>query len=264
VRHHLITLLLLLPAAALAEPAAKHLASDKPQAIDPKPMAAQLDVYKDDLGGYYVTPSLGQGGDDRDKWVFFGDGKTMYQQRVIGGGSSGDGQDWSLWAPRVKGITYGSIELQKGVATVHCREKDPRALKKLTADEAKTFFKAAQFLPPLWRRSAHFLARDDDGTYYYVDQLLEDYGGKGFRVYVGQKGAMKELPLTNSVSDSAGEIFATKTGELKIVTSSDGKAYWKKGGKKVDLVVLDPFPNRYLIYRDLGIYGQLGAICDDQ
>ena len=41
--------------------------------------------------------------------------------------------------------------------------------------------------------------------------------------------------MTNVVSDSAGEIFATKTGELKIVTTEDGKAFWNKGGKKTEL-----------------------------
>ena len=71
--------------------------------------------------------------------------------------------------------------------------------------------------------------------------------------------------MTNVVSDSAGEIYATKSGDLKIVTDGNsGKAYWKKGQAKSDLTVLDLLPNRYLIYRELGIYGQLGALCDDQ
>jgi hypothetical protein len=73
---------------------------------------------------------------------------------------------------------------------------------------------------------------------------------------------MKEIAMTNVVSDSAGEIFVTRTGQLKIV-HDDGKAFWIKGGKKTELTMLEPIENRYLIYRDLGIYGPLGAVCDD-
>lgn len=69
--------------------------------------------------------------------------------------------------------------------------------------------------------------------------------------------------MTNMVSDSAGEIYATKTGQLKIIADKDHKAFWIKGGKKTELTVLEPMDNRYLIYRDLGIYGSLGAVCDD-
>ena len=69
--------------------------------------------------------------------------------------------------------------------------------------------------------------------------------------------------MTNVATDSAGEIFATKAGQLKLVAGSDGKATWIKGGKKTELTRLEPQENRYLIYRELGIYGSLGAICDD-
>ena len=69
--------------------------------------------------------------------------------------------------------------------------------------------------------------------------------------------------MTNVATDSAGEIFATKAGQLKLVAGTDGMAYWAKGGKKIELTRLDPQDNRYLIYRELGIYGTLGAVCDD-
>jgi hypothetical protein len=32
----------------------------------------------------------------------------------------------------------------------------------------------------------------------------------------------------------------------------------------VALTRLDPQPNAFLIYRDLGVYGQLGTVCEDQ
>ena len=37
--------------------------------------------------------------------------------------------------------------------------------------------------------------------------------------------------MTNVVTDSAGQIYATKAGDLKIITQ-DGKAFWKKGAQK--------------------------------
>jgi len=257
-RQHLIVVAAL-AGSALAEP--------KPDAkIDVAPMASKLDVFRDDTGMFFVSPAASATDKDLDKWVFYGDGKTMYQQRVIGSSTDGSHRSWIVWAPRVKGIQNASIDLTPSAMEVRCtnHKEGKKALTELAADEAKTFLAHAVFYPPLWRRTAHFLARDDDGTYYYVDQLQDQYGGKGFRVFVGPKGAMKELAMTNVVSDSAGEIFATKGGELKIITGTDGTAVWKKGEKKLPLVVLDLWKNRYLIYRDLGIYGALGVVCDDQ
>src|SRR5690606_2196147 len=100
--------------------------------------------------------------------------------------------------------------------SIQCTRQDAKPLKPLTVDEARALIARATFLPPLWRRQAHFLARDDDGIYFFVDRYREEYGGKGYRVFSGQKGAMKELAMKNVVSDSAGEIYATKSGDLKI------------------------------------------------
>jgi hypothetical protein len=75
---------------------------------------------------------------------------------------------------------------------------------------------------------------------------------------------MKEQAMTNVVSDSGGDIYATKSGSLKIITDNKAStAFWIKGGKKTELTVLVPADNRYLIYRGLGIYGSLGVVCDD-
>ena len=261
-RQHLLVLLVLGVASSAA---AQKKPGEKPKPIDAKKVADKLEVYRDDAGMYYVSPKLGAFADDKEQWVFFGDGKAMYQQRIVGYGSDGKGIDWSVWSPRVKGMQQAGLNLQAAKPYAQCTQKDKKPLTQLTVDEAKAFFARATFLPPLWQRQAHFLARDDDGTYFFVDRYQDDYGGKGFRVFSGQKGAMKELAMTNVVSDSAGEIYATKSGDLKIVTEGEaGKAYWKKGATKNELIVLDLFANRYLIYRELGIYGQLGIVCDDQ
>ena len=253
-------LILLVCAASVASAEPK-----KPKPIDISSMIDSLDVFKDDVGNFYVSPRPGIDFKDATQWVFYGDGKAMYQQRVVGSSlTSGQHYMWNVWAPRAKGMTTAEIDLNKGVLAVTCRVKDKRPLTQLNADEAKTVLKRAAFYPPLWQREAHLLARDDDAVYYYVDNLREEYGGNGYRLFVGPKGAMKEVPLANVATDTAGEIFATRSGQLKLVANEGGKAYWSKGGKKTELTVVDPWPNRYLIYRELGIYGQLGAVCDDQ
>ncbi len=241
----------------------------KPKPIDIKPMVDKVDVYRDDTGFVLVTPKPGEiqhgSSDQLENWVFYGNGKTLYQQRVVGTAVNALKFAWVLWSPRVKGIPHAIVDSDATGVQVHCSKTNDgdQRLAPVPPDQAKALLAKATFLPPLWQRSAQFLARDDDGVYFFVDVLREEYGGKGYRVFMGKKGLMKELAMTNVVSDTGGEIYATKTGELKIVAGSDGKAFWRKGGKKTELIVLELQDNRYLIYRELGIYGSLGVVCDD-
>ncbi len=265
-RQHLIAVFAIVTVGAITAGTSLARADDKPKPIDIKPLIDKLDVYRDDTGMVLVTPNPLTFETDFEQWVFYGDGKTLYQQRVIGNSVSGAEVEWAIWSPRVKGIAQAFVSAKGGGVEVRCRSgKDAhQKLTQVAADQAKVLLAKAKFFPPLWQRTAQFLARDDDGVYFYVDRLQDELGGKGYRVFMGKKGSMKQLSMTNIVSDSAGEIYSTKTGELKIVTGTDGKAFWKKGGKKTELVVLDTRDNRYVIYRDLGIYGTLGVVCDAQ
>ena len=265
-REPVALLLALVPAIALADPHAATHEPDKP--IDVSQVKDKLDVYRDEVDNYYVVPRPGAfaSTDDENNWLFYGDGKKLYRQRIIGFSAEGAKREWMLWAPRAKQMTAANLVITPDKSTLTCRthEKDgTRTLVQLAGDEAHTLLAHAKLYPVLWQRQAHLLARDDDGIYYYVDMLREDYGGNGYRVFAGAKGAMKELPMTNIVRDSSGEIFATKTGQLKLVSGKGEVAYWIKGGKKTELTMVDIQRDRYLIYRELGIYGQLGAVCDD-
>lgn len=256
-------------AGAVASPAA---ADPKPKPIDTSKVRDQLDVYRDDAGHYFVA--MRGGGDDSSEWVFYGDGKTLYQQRVIGNTySSDDGAEYTLWAPRVATQAGAEVSLPAPIGsaarkpTITCDTKAVRALVQLPADQAKAVITRAQFLPPLWARGAHLIARDDDGTYYLVDMLRDDSGtGVGHRLFVGKKtpGGMKEVALTNVVSDPAGEVFNTKDGSLKTFGSSDKPPVWRHGDKVTELTPLDLTDpaTRLIIYRDFGIYGALGTPCD--
>ncbi len=232
---------------------------DGDEVIDIKSRAKDFRVLTSEAGQFYVVPTNW----DMNELIFFGDGKTMYQQRMIGGGSQDGDMDFSVWAPRAVGLQQGSIAVKKdGSGTAYCNSEHPTKLTPASPADATRVLAKAVFKAPLWKRQAKFLARDDNGVYFFVDVLRD--GGKGHRVYVGAKGQMKLMPMTTLVDDAAGQIYGTKRGELRIVANAGEKATWRKGKKTEQLVVLDPFDNRYLIYRELGIYGQLGTICDDE
>jgi hypothetical protein len=240
--------------------------------IDLAPVSEKLAAYKDEVGNLYVLPQPGKFDDTNEaqKWIFYGDAKTLYQQKVIrfATGSKG-GYEMSLVAPRAKDMLSGGfLVLSSDGNSIACRpakvQGGKRVLSELSTDETKTLLSKAKFMPPMPNRIPHFFGRDDDANYYYVDRLPSEAGGKGFRVFVGQTGAMKQQALTNMASDSMGEIYATKTGKLKVTAGKDPKAFWIKGNKKLELTVVPPLDNRYLVYRELGIYGSLGTVCDDQ
>ena len=231
----------------------------KDDKVDIAAVKADLVVLTDDDGETYVM--AGTWADEH--YVFYGDGKTMYQQRIYGGGADGTtGRvDFSFWSPRANG--NASIErTSKGDYKVHCGDED-FALKKAPDAVAKKVLDTAVFKKQLWKRQAQALARDDSGNYYFVDRLRDENGGKAHRIFAGPKGGMKLLPMTNVVSDSVGEIYATKRGELRFVTST-ASATWIKGSAKTTLTIIPVEDNIRLIYGELGVYeGTLGTPCDE-
>lgn len=258
--------------AAVAGPDRKARGED---AIDISAYRSELIVLTDDDGNFYVVRPRAVGRDPGP--VFVGDGKTFYAQRVVGSGADDSAGTWSysLWAPRVAGYDDGGLWLAADKRYFLSCGSDKRVeLRKLAAKDADKMLADAELLPALFDRVPHFLARDEDGVYYYVDidrdpKMFEATTSDmhryqhGHRVFVGKKGAMKAMPMTNVVSDREGEIYETKRGELRIVTSQDRTATWVRGRKKVPLKVLDITDNRYLVYRELGIYGFIGTVCEE-
>ena len=240
-------------------------ADPKPDKVDLSPQIDKLEVYRDEVGNYYVVPQRGAFAkkEDAEPWVFYGDGKTLYRQRVLGTYEHKDARQWNLWAPRAIGLRAAALEIGDK-ATIACKTVDSatpaRPLTRLAADEAHALLAKAKVLAPLHQRQPHLLARDDEGNYYYIDELRD---GNGYRLFIGLKGAMKEVTLTNIVSDSAGELFATKSGSIKVAGTHGGALYWVKGDKKIELTTVDFVKDHYLVYRELGIYGPLGAVCED-
>ncbi|MBA2542301.1 MAG: hypothetical protein H0V17_21850 [Deltaproteobacteria bacterium] len=244
------------------------LAEPKPQKVDIKPFRDELLVFADATGNTYVVKPhkvSSSGGTEDAPRIWFGPaGKPLYEQNGIG--RSGNGAAWSYqtWAPRITGIRPAYFARAADGSFSKSCDADSVPLTQLTGDKAKAVLDKSTLMTEYLNRRAHMLARDDSGVYYYVDRLTKQHGSKGFRVYVGKKGAMKQMALSDVASDTAGEVFSTKTGDLRLDRRSDiNKMMWIRGEKRTELITLDVDANSTVIFTDLGIYQYLGTLCDN-
>ena len=205
--------------------------------------------------------------------VFYGDGKTFYQQRVYSTYSSeNEGKtSRSFWAPN-SSSRGGELELRGGTTwTAHCGNRTT-PLTELDPGHTHEMLAHAVFKRPFWTRAAYLLARDTRGHYYYVDQLRDERSWserqgdpnppRGYRLFIGRKGSLKPVTLTDSAPDSKGVVLSTKRGDLS-VDATTHKVVWSHGKRSSELVFLPVEDNATLIYRDLGLYRRLGTPCDD-
>jgi hypothetical protein len=261
-RSAVIVLLVLAGADARAD--SKKKPSDEVDIEELKPRM----VFLHDGRGHYaaVVPF------DANAPTFYGDGKTFYLQRVwaYSHNKTDERMSFNFWAP-TSVPRGGELALQDGRWNVQCSDRTTPLLK-LDETETARLLAAATFKKAFWKRRADGLARDGDGTYYYVDRIRDDrpsseqYGDPhpptGFRVFIGRKGKLREQKLTDTAVDSKGVVLTTKKGRLSF--DHDAKrAIWSRGKKREQLIFLDVEDNVLLIYRDLGIYGRLGVPCDD-
>jgi hypothetical protein len=155
------------------------------------------------------------------------------------------------------------IDVEKQTCAVRCGARRT-PLTFLPADKTHDMVKNATFVANPQKYVPYGLARDDRGTYYYVEHGATDKTEKDFRLYVGQRGSMKLMKMTNVVSDSEGDIFTTPNGSLRLILDKQ-RSSWVEGEKSSDLKVVPVAANLQVIYNELGIYvGQrLGTPCDD-
>jgi hypothetical protein len=248
-------LLLLLFAAA---PAGAHAdaTTSSADAIDIAPVKSKLKILADGKG-HFVALVPFQLDNSR---IFWGDGKSFWQQRIYASGTTGTRSfSASFWEPR----GYGGVEFEGGKYRVEC-DKRTTELKPLPDDAAAAMIDAAKFWKVRWRHQAYALVRDDRGVYYYVDRLREPEHSRSFRFWIGQKGSMVQQQMVNVVSDSEGDIFATRTGELRLVLGRR-ESTWIHGHAREPLTVVPVENNTAMIYSDLGVYTgmPLGTPCDE-
>jgi hypothetical protein len=151
---------------------------------------------------------------------------------------------------------------QKGCA-VTCGER-VTTLKIVPPDEAKALLAKASFFASPIDRVPYALARDSNAVYYYVDHGSTTATEKNFRLFRGRKGALKLQKMTDVASDSEGDIFATKTGSLRLILEKK-QSTWIQGKKSTSLTLIPVEQNYQMIYNDLGVYAgiRLGTPCDD-
>ncbi len=248
-------------AALLLAPAVARAAEDT---VDVSEYKDKLKVVTDGKGHYLAVMPFTIGDGPDTGYLFYGDGKSFWAQRRISGGRNGDESfDSTFWEPRVNAGYKASFGMHAKKWTVQCDERVTE-LKPLDKAEGQKLLAAAQFLAPRWKRRAYALARDNSGTYYYVDRAREPENNKDFRVFRGPKGAVKAQKMLNAVNDSEGDIFITKAGKLRLVLDKH-ETTWLEGAKQVKLTALPVEDNHVMIYTDLGVYAgeKLGTPCDD-
>jgi len=208
--------------------------------------------------------------------VYYGDQKTLRFNLVPGephgmlsGTSFLDPRFYNKTAnPSFRGVdvrNYSEVEIdaEKQTCAVRCGARTV-PLTFVPADKTREIVKKATFLPNPQKYVPYGLARDDRGTYYYVDHGATEKTEKDFRLFAGQKGSVKLLKMTNVVSDSEGDIFSTPSGSLRLILEKK-QSLWVEGDKRSELKLIPIESNLQLIYNDLGVYvGQrLGTPCDD-
>jgi hypothetical protein len=225
--------------------------------------------------GHYVVVAP-QEDEKHDLQLYYGDGKQFVEVARPQGFISAT----SFLEPRFFNKTanssfrgmdmrvYSHVELdaKEKKCSLQCGEREIK-LQVLAGDQARELLRKAAYAPNPQKYVPYALLRDSRGNYYFVDRGFQQSESNSFRVFIGPRGDLKPQKMTNVVSDSEGEIFSTKKGELRLVIDREKTPMWIENSKKsFELRVVPVSENLPLIYNDLGVYtgARLGTPCDDQ
>ncbi len=209
--------------------------------------------------------------------LFYGNGETFHKAKT----SKMLGPDW-FYDPRhfnprnndgFRGHdlrVWSSVEFdkKKGECAVTCGTRTSK-VKMMTGEAAMSVARDMNIEPDPLPFAPHALARDRRGTYYYVERGTKKGQERLFRLHVGKLGSLKLQKMRDIVSDSGGEIFSSRAGDLRLVIDRDdeekSKATWIAGKRPRRLKMISIHKNLDLIYNKLGIYTgkPLGNPCDD-
>jgi hypothetical protein len=233
--------------------------ADEPAPLTPE-SRAKLQLATDGKGHYFAFRPYWE-----ETLLFAGDGKTFYLQRVFGGGATGTTEfDYTYWEPRAKARWQASFGLKSRQVYVQCGE-EPTPLKLVPPAQAKKLLAKAKLFKPRWRRMGFALARDDAGTYYFVDRLREPDDTRDFRLYVGTRGKVHGVEVQDALLDDAGQVFITAAGRLKFSRgNANPTVEWVQGEKRATLSGIDIESQARFVYTELGAYAgeKLGTACD--
>jgi hypothetical protein len=207
-------------------------------------------------------PSEFKGKADR-RLFFSSDNKFRWVKKVHNYLTTG-----SFFDPRYPGrgkrrkyISYFQFSDKDQFCAVKCGSRVQK-LKKLSPRQAARLVNKAKFVAPMKLRKPYGLARNRRGIYFYVDRAPGNRA-RDFRLYRGPLGKLKQLKMTNIVSDTKGDVFATTNGKLRLVLEKE-HSFWIRGRRKEKLINVPIRKNLGLIYNDLGVYlgKPLGTPCD--
>ena len=231
----------------------------------------KLRVCADGKGHYVVV----QPDEERDVKLAYGDGKRFVQVAPSPWGLSG----YDFLEPRFINPTanasfrghdmrvYSEVELdeEKKTCAVRCGTRTI-PFTWVDAEKAEALVRQAKFEPNPQKYVPYALLRDQQGRYYLVERGFQPAEQRNFRVSIGPKGSLQPQKMTDIVSDSEGEIFSTKKGELRLVLDKAAPSTWIENSKKLELRTVPVSENLPLIYNELGVYtgARLGTPCDDQ
>ena len=176
--------------------------------------------------------------------LYYGDGKTFYRVPLPPWVLSGDSFFEPRFFAKTKNSSFRGLDMRmfasveydakKATCSASCGERKTD-LTIVSEDKKKALLLgSATFEPPLHKRAAHHLARDESGRYFYVDKGNTPETEKSFRLFVGPKGAMKLQKMTNAVADTEGEIFTTKSGSLALRDGPEESTHLDRGQEEAD------------------------------
>ena len=211
-------------------------------------------------GGQYIAlvPELDS------KHVYYGARRVLHRQKVLLSATDED-DNFSvlIWAPDQVG--GAALEMVDDKWQLRCGAKIT-ALTAVGDDERTLVLKTARFGAPRLSREPYALARNDRGEYFYVDRDVRTRGTGGFRLFTGRIGKVRRARLMWSVSDSEGDVFASRRGQFRVTTDDKARRHfeWRRGKASETLLPVPIGRNPYLIYKELGVYQnhQLGTPCD--
>ncbi|XXF79943.1 hypothetical protein P2318_09395 [Myxococcaceae bacterium GXIMD 01537] len=224
--------------------------------------------------GHYVA--LTPRDEDHDPQLYYGDEKQLVEAPRSGGYISAtsflDPRFFNKTAnPSFRGLdmrvfSHLNLDAKEKKCSLQCGEREV-ALTLLDGEKARDVLRKASYAPNPQKYAPYALLRDSRGNYYYVDRGIDAAESKSFRVFIGPRGDLKAQKMTNVVSDSEGEIFSTKKGDLRLVIDRQLNPAWiEKSKKPLELRSVPVNENLPLIYNELGVYtgARLGTPCDDQ
>jgi hypothetical protein len=227
--------------------------------------------------GHYVVSVPREETDDVDDRLYYGDEKALVEvprprHRGMQATTFLDPRFYNpQGTPDYDGLDLRvhsslNVDLKERTCALRCGERKV-PLEMLSTTQTRDLLRKATYVPNPQKFVPHALLRDSSGTYFYVDRGFAPAEARNFRVFIGARGDLKPQKMTNVVSDSEGEIFTTKKGQLRLVIDRAQKPLWIENPRKeVELRNVPVDQNLPLIYNELGVYTgiRLGTPCDDQ